>query len=63
GACAIVGRRLDERCPIVRKHLCEAYGGLVRLYRDAGQAPRAAPFEEKARRLGCAADEATRVLR
>src|SRR5204862_7702717 len=62
GGCALVGRsRLDERCPIVRAHLCEAYGGLVQLYRDAGHEPLAAPFKEKAERLGCAADEQNRV--
>ncbi len=67
GECAVIGEgvaaRLDERCPVVRTHLCEAYGGLVKLYHDAGQEPRAEPFKEKARRLGCTAEEQSRVRR
>jgi len=37
----------------VRRHLCQAYGRLDDLYRDAKQVERAEPFREKAKRLGC----------
>jgi hypothetical protein len=57
------GLRLDVDSPLVRAHLCEAYEGLVRLYRDLRQEARAAPFGERAGRLGCRAPSAAVVRR
>ncbi|HJQ85322.1 MAG TPA: tetratricopeptide repeat protein [Candidatus Binatia bacterium] len=53
--CALrAGARPNPACPLVRGHLCAAYGGLVALYRDLNEEARAEPFRAGAvRAYGC----------